>query len=422
VSVARRAEIARDLAAGTLVAMAGGLVVFLLARAVSMSTTDAWKLTVATSLTTGAAGVVGLVALHLLRHRPLGVQAASVALTGVVAVASGAWAVSHTMFQSHHDFEVLWVVLAAAALVGAGTAVLLGRRVEAASRSLVEMARRIGTADGSEPAAARGDQPPVATVELARLARELDEMSVALDAARTRERALETSRRELVAWVSHDLRSPLAAIRAMAEALEDGVVDDSATVGRYHHQLVVEVDRLAGLVDDLFELSRTQAGVLALEMEKVSLSDLVSDALAGAVPVAQAKGVRLEGRMEGTAPVLELSAAEVARALRNLLENAIRHTPADGTVMVEAGVEGPDAYVSVLDTCGGIPEVDLDRVFDIAFRGEAARTPGQGGGAGLGLAIARGMVEAHGGEISVGNEEGGCRFTVRLPLAREGAG
>jgi signal transduction histidine kinase len=416
VSAGRHPGLGRDLAAGTAVALAGGLAVFLLARVVSMSPGDAWKLTVATLLTSGAAGLAGLVALHLLRNRRLGVQAASVALTGVVAVASGAWAVSHAMFQSHHDFQVLWVVLAAAALVGGGTAVLLGRRVEAASQSLVEKTRRIGAADGT--GTDRGGQPPVATMELARLGRELDEMSVALDAARARERALEGSRRELVAWVSHDLRSPLAAIRAMAEALEDGVVSDAATVARYHHQLVVEVDRLAGLVDDLFELSRTQAGVLALEMEKVSLSDLVSDALAGAVPVARAKGVRLEGRMEGTAPVLELSAAEVARALRNLLENAIRHTPADGTVMVETGVAGPDAYVSVLDTCGGIPEVDLDRVFDIAFRGEAARTPGHGGGAGLGLAIARGMVEAHGGEISVGNEEGGCRFTVRLPFQR----
>ena len=414
-SADRHPGLGRDLAAGIAVALAGGLAVFLLARAVSMSSADAWKLTVATLLTSGAAGVAGLVALHLLRNRRLGVQAASVALTGVVAVASGAWAVSHAMFQSHHDFQVLWVVLAAAALVGGGTAVLLGRRVEAASQSLVEKTRRIGAADGT--GSDRREQP-VATLELARLGRELDEMSVALDAARARERALEGSRRELVAWVSHDLRSPLAAIRAMAEALEDGVVSDPATVARYHHQLVVEVDRLAGLVDDLFELSRTQAGVLALEMEKVSLSDLVSDALAGAVPVARAKGVRLEGRMEGTAPVLELSAAEVARALRNLLENAIRHTPTDGTVMVEAGVAGPDAYVSVLDTCGGIPEVDLDRVFDIAFRGEAARTPGHGGGAGLGLAIARGMVEAHGGEISVGNEDGGCRFTVRLPLVR----
>ncbi|MGH9005781.1 MAG: sensor histidine kinase, partial [Acidimicrobiia bacterium] len=241
----------------------------------------------------------------------------------------------------------------------------------------------------------------------------------ALDQARTRERTLEASRRELVAWVSHDLRSPLAAIRAMAEALEDGVVSDPDTVANYHHRLSGEVDRLAGLVDDLFELSRTQAGVLRLQVEMVSLSDIVSDALSGAVPVAEAKGVRLEGHLRGACPELELSTPEVARALRNLLENAIRHTPADGTVSVEAGVEGDAAYVSVVDACGGIPETDLERVFDVAFRGEAARTPGRG--AGLGLAIARGMVEAHGGEIDVRNEPEGCRFTVRLPLG-DGAG
>jgi signal transduction histidine kinase len=276
----------------------------------------------------------------------------------------------------------------------------------------VEQARRIGAGDVS-PRAETGNLP---TTELAALARELDQMSVALEQARRRERALEGSRRELVAWVSHDLRSPLAAIRAMAEALEDGVVADAPTIGRYHHRMVTEVDRLAALVDDLFELSRTQAGVLQLQLERVSLSDLVSDALAGAVPVAEAKGVRLQGQFQGVGAELHLSTPEVARALRNLLENAIRHTPSDGTVVVEAGVEGEAAYVSVSDACGGIPVVDLDRVFDVAFRGEAARTPAAGAGSGLGLAIARGMVEAHGGQITVGNEGAGCRFTVRLPL------
>ncbi|MGH9001301.1 MAG: sensor histidine kinase, partial [Acidimicrobiia bacterium] len=306
--------------------------------------------------------------------------------------------------------EVLMVVLAAAGLAGVAVAALLGRRVEAASRSLVEVTRRI--AAGADTATTHTILP---TVELDTLARELGEMSAALERGRDRERALEGSRRELVAWVSHDLRTPLAAIRAMAEALCDGVVSDSGTVARYHAQMVGEVDRLAGLVDDLFELSRTQAGVVELHLEAVSLSDLVSDAVAGAVPVARAKGVRLEGHLRGSAPVLRLSTPEVARALRNLLENAIRHTPSDGTILVEAGVEGAAAYVSVTDGCGGIPELDLERVFDVAFRGETARTTG--GGTGLGLAIARGMVEAHGGEIVVGNENGGCRFTVRLPMS-----
>jgi signal transduction histidine kinase len=363
-------------------------------------------------LAVGAAAAVSLAgagALYLLRRRSLGTQAAAVALIAVTAVAAGAWAAASAMFVSAHDLKALGVVLVAAGIAGTASAFVLGARLGRASRDLVEVARRIGAGDAGGP-----DKPPISR-ELATLARELEDMSTALDRARTRERTLEASRRELVAWVSHDLRSPLAAIRAMAEALEDGVVSDEATVTSYHHRLATEVDRLAGLVDDLFELSRTQAGVLRLELEMVSLSDLVSDALSGAVPVAEAKGVRLEGRLRGTCPELELSTPEVARALRNLLENAIRHTPADGTVSVEAGIDGEAAYVSVADACGGIPDVDLERVFDVAFRGEAARTPG--GGAGLGLAIARGMVEAHGGEIDVRNEAEGCRFTVRLPLS-----
>ena len=360
--------------------------------------------------------VAGAGVLYLLRRRSVGVQAAVAVLTAVAAVAAGAWAAASAMFVSAHDLRALGVVLVAAGTAGTATALVLGSRLGRASRDLVEVARRIGAGDAGD---AGGPERQPVSRELATLAKELEDMSAALEQARTRERTLESSRRELVAWVSHDLRSPLAAIRAMAEALVDGVVSDPATVTCFHHRLVAEVDRLAGLVDDLFELSRTQAGVLRLQLEMVSLSDLVSDALSGAVPVAEAKGVRLEGRLRGACPELELSTPEVARALRNLLENAIRHTPADGTVSVEAGVDGEAAYVSVVDACGGIPEPDLERVFDVAFRGEAARTPG--GGAGLGLAVARGMVEAHGGEIDLRNEPAGCRFTVRLPLGN-GAG
>jgi signal transduction histidine kinase len=355
-------------------------------------------------------GLAGAAGLRVLRHRTLGVQAAAVALTGVLAVAGGAWAAANAMFVSTHDLEALGVVLAVAGVVAIAVALLLGRRVGQASRSLVDVTRRIGRGEAGV------DAGRPATTELAALAQELERMSAQLEAARARERALEASRRELVAWVSHDLRTPLAAVRAMAEALEDGVVSDPETVARYHRQLGLEVDHLAGLVDDLFELSRTQAGVLELHLEPVALGDLISDALAGAAPVAQAKGVRLEGRLDGHPPALALSTPEVARALRNLLENAIRHTPADGTVRVEAGIDESHAYVAVADACGGIPAPDLDRVFDIAFRGEAARSPGNGTGAGLGLAIARGMVEAHGGELTVGNEGPGCRFVVRLPL------
>jgi signal transduction histidine kinase len=366
--------------------------------------------------TAAAAAVAGALVLRALRRRSLGTQAAAVAVVAVVGVGVGAWAGARAMFLSEHDLWALGVILVAAGAVGVASALVLGRRVGAASEALVGVARRLGDGDAQPLGAGPG---PAAPQELARLHRELEVTSRRLEDARAREQALDGSRRELVAWVSHDLRTPLAGIRAIVEALEDGIVDDPETVARYYATLRGEADRLAELVDDLFELSRAQAGVLQLQLQRVSLGDLVSDALAGASPIAAAKGVRLEGRLDGPPAELEVSTSEVLRALRNILENAIRHTPSDGSVTVEAGSDDGGAYVSVVDTGGGIPERDLPRVFEVAFRGDAARTPGDAG-AGLGLAIARGFVEAHRGDITVRNENGGCRFTVHLPLPGRG--
>jgi signal transduction histidine kinase len=314
-----------------------------------------------------------------------------VALIPVVSIALGALAAAQAMFVSGHDLSALVVVI-----VGAGTAGVLGALA---------------------------------------LASELERARRQVEAMTERERALERSRRELVAWVSHDLRTPLAGIRAMVEALDDGVVDEPADVKRFHLQLVTEADRLARLVDDLFELSRIEADALRLTLEPVPLGELVSDAVASAAIVAQAKGVRLDGRLEGGDrwPSVTGSAPELTRIVANLLDNAIRHTPPGGAVevAVNAGPPAPSSFgppapgeeghgvaeLSVRDACGGIPADELDRVFDLAYRGDVARTPSASGGAGLGLAIARGLVEAHSGDIAVHNEPGGCRFTVRLPLA-----
>jgi signal transduction histidine kinase len=151
----------------------------------------------------------------------------------------------------------------------------------------------------------------------------------------------------------------------------------------------------------------------------VSLGDLVSEVLAGSAPIAAAKRVALEGRLVGPPPELDVSAPEVLRALRNLLENAIRHTPSDGSIVIEAGIDdelSDYAYVAVRDTGGGVPPEDLPRIFDVAFQGDRARTPG--GGAGLGLAIAKGFVEAHDGQLHVANDNGGAVFTIRLPRVR----
>jgi signal transduction histidine kinase len=255
--------------------------------------------------------------------------------------------------------------------------------------------------------------------ELNRLHAELATTARTLAESRSREQALEAARRELVAWVSHDLRTPLAGLRAMAEALEDGV---AASPERYHKQIRVEVDRLNGMVNDLFEISRLQAGAPRTRTDRVSLDDLVSDCVAALEPVAGLQGVRLIGRATSTAEVVG-NGSELNRALTNLLINAIRHTGQDGTVEIVLRATDdpatPTAEVTVSDQCGGIRPDDLTRVFDVGFRGEPSRThqPGLGAGAGLGLAITRGIVAAHEGSVMVRNANGGCAFTVRLPLA-----
>ncbi|MEO3822782.1 HAMP domain-containing sensor histidine kinase [Actinomadura sp. B10D3] len=341
--------------------------------------------------------------LYALRGRSVATQLIVVGAATVLATISGILVISFMMLLNDHDRSVVLAVVTSAGLVAMAVSVLLGRRLVAANRVLVEAVR----ADRFRRPAAR------LPAELAELSRELEAAYDRLAAAHEREQALEASRRELVAWVSHDLRTPLAGLRAMAEALEDEVVADQRTINRYHGRIRVEVERLSEMVDDLFELSRIHAGALRLSRSRVGLADLVAEAVAGAEALARAKGVRLHGDVREGLPV-QVDAGELGRALRNLVVNAIRHTPSDGAVEILGEVRGGEARVTVADACGGIPEDDLPRVFDVAFRGEAARTPG--GGAGLGLAIARGIVEAHAGEIGVANEGLGCRFEVRLPL------
>ena len=361
-----------------------------------------------------AVAVSGLLLMRVIRQRSLVLSLAVVALVSVGAVLAGALGTAKAMFLSDHDLSVLLVVVVVAGSVGIVTAVVLGRAVVAGSRALGVAAAGLG--DGGYTPTGR----PL-SAELATLDRQLAETSARLEASRARERALEASRRELVAWVSHDLRTPLAGIRAMAEALEDGVVTDEETVARYPAGLRREADRLAAMVDDLFELSRINASALQLSLQEVSLADVVSDALVSAHPVATAKGVRLVGGAADGLPFVEGSLPELGRVLRNLLSNAIRHTPADGVVSIQAGSDERSAFVEVIDACGGIPSDDLPRLFDVAFRGTAARTPDDDGGAGLGLAIARGLVEAHNGEITIANAGSGCRVLVRLPKAAKTA-
>lgn len=361
-----------------------------------------------------AAGGAGIVALRLLAARSVAASLAVVSAVTVAATLAGVVVISAEMFISREDLDVVLTVVGVAGIAGLAVALLLGRRVSAASRLMLGAVREVGR--GGEYRRPHAVLP----AELAVLSAELEAAHGQLAEARERERALESSRRELVAWVSHDLRTPLAGLRAMAEALEDGVVADRATTGRYHTQIRREADRLTLMIDDLFELSRIHAGALRLSCRLVGIGDLIGEALTSTEPLARAKGVRLRGAGGSRLPVF-VDSAQVGRALANLLVNAIRHTPSDGTVEIVGEEDSGMATVSVRDSCGGIPAEGLPRVFDVAFRGESARTPAPGEGAGLGLSIARGIIEAHAGKIAVSNVGNGCRFVIRLPLAAESA-
>ena len=354
---------------------------------------------------------LGIGLLKLLAAKSVGFMLSMVVGVSVFCSLVGVTVIAWLMMASDQDRDVMIDLMAIAGLSGFAVAMFVGRRIITSSKALSKAVEAVGESGVYVP--------PQMTLplELAELSDGLSAAHERLARSRTRERALEASRRELVAWVSHDLRTPLAGLRAMAEALEDEVVVEPREVAQYHSQIHREVDRLTLMIDDLFELSRIHAGTLRLSKRMVGLEDLVAEVVASAEPVARAKGVRLTGAAVRGMPVF-VDTAEMGRALRNLVTNAIRHTPDGGGVDVLAEVQKGMACVSVSDACGGIPPDDLPRVFDVAFRGESARTPGPSEGAGLGLSIARGIVEAHTGQIAVRNAGPGCQFMIRLPLAR----
>ena len=354
----------------------------------------------------GGVGIIGIGTLWLLRRASLRILLQAASAIAILAVVAGTLGTANAMFISPHDLGVIGMVCVVAGVVAFVFSWLLGRQVETSSLALRQATRSLGQGDAGFSAPAG----PMAA-ELGALSRELDATALKLRQSRERERRMEQSRRQLIAWVSHDLRTPLAGVRAMVESLQDGIATDAT---RYHERISVEVTRLSAMVDDLFELSRIESGTLTLTPDKVELADLVSDTVASMEAVARTRGIRLTGEADGPL-IIEADLRKLSRLLSNLVANAIRYTPAGGRVHVAATAEADMVVMTVTDGCGGIPEADLAHVFDPSWRGTEARTPGADGGAGLGLAIVRGIVEAHKGQVSVGNTANGCRFEVRLP-------
>jgi signal transduction histidine kinase len=240
-------------------------------------------------------------------------------------------------------------------------------------------------------------------------------MAAQLEAAAGNQRELDLLRRNLIAWAGHDLRTPLASIRAIIEALADGVVEDEDTVRRYLCTAQREIRSLSLLIDDLFELAQIEAGGLHLEMRPNSMSDLISDTIEGFSELAARQEITLDASAEpGVDPVL-MDARQIGRVLTNVLGNALRHTPPGGVVQVQAARKPKAVLVEISDTGEGISAEDLPHIFERFYRAEKSRSRATGG-AGLGLAIAKGIVEAHGGQIGVESAAGqGTRFSFTLP-------
>lgn len=361
----------------------------------------------ATAATSVAVGLIGWLVLNALRGRSVTLSVVVCALVPVFAVIAAVQVNVQAMFLSQHDAEVIAVVLTTAAVLAVALAVILGRRLAAGSRSIGARLNRLTEEYAEFPVAA--DRP--ASAELAALTAQLEEVHRKLAAARARGKALETNRRDLVAALSHDLRTPLAGIRALAEGLEDGVVSDMPAALA---QIRANTERMARMADDLFELSRLRAMPQNARETLVSVRELAEDVVAEIRSGAEARGVEVAVEVPDRLPVRG-DGDELARALANLVANAVRHTPPGGVVCVRGSAGGDAVQLSVTDSCGGIAEEDLRRVFEPGWRGDSDRSTEGDPGSGLGLAIVHEVVAAHRGTVNVSNVDGGCRFDVRLP-------
>ena len=362
-------------------------------------------------------GAATLLLLRLLRGASVLAQICLVVVATVAVLVAGMVSAFNAMFISARDLEVMWYILAMASAVAVALSLVLGAGVSRNAARLVDAARRIGRGETLEHSGPGGKRAaPAMTSELAELAQELEASSRSLAESRDREAAIETARRELVSWISHDLRTPLASMRAMAEALEDGMASD---VPGYYRKIIGQTEQMTAMVNDLLELSKIQAGTLHLRAEALDLYDLVSDALSDLAPLAAKRGIRLDGGGDRECMAVA-DGPSVARAVRNILLNAIIYSRPETEVHVSVGRENGSAVIAVQDHCGGIPEEDLPRLFETGWqkdpsRGAQGSLQGSYSGAGIGLSMVAGIVKAHGGSVTVGNVDGGCRFALKLP-------
>jgi signal transduction histidine kinase len=356
-------------------------------------------------------GALALIGAHVLaarrRFSSLRRQFALSAGVTVGVILISVLAASQLMFVSGHDALLVSAIVLAAGLVALRVGDLVAGGV----------ARDVAGATAALEAVGRGKLDlrlhSTARDEIGALARATDSMAEQLAEGERARDAAETARRELVAAVSHDLRTPIAALRLLVEAIDDEVVDE-ATRRRYLATVRTHIDSLSAMIDDLFELSRIEAGQIEWSMRQVELSMLVDETVDAMRPEARALQVDVRSELEDPHLSARANPEKIQRVLLNLLRNAIRHTPADGSVTVRAEAGLDAVLIEVADTGDGIAADAREHVFEPFYRGpqDAAR---DSDGAGLGLTICRAIVETHGGRIWIAASEQGTRVRFSLP-------
>jgi signal transduction histidine kinase len=344
---------------------------------------------------------VGLLAALLLRLLPtIRLQLAGLALLAVVLPLGTVLASGWVMFQMHDELKIL-TVSAAAGLSAIVAALLLGHWIVTPFERL----------RGASAALASGDltsrAPENGPAELSQLGTSFNTMAGSLE-------ELFDARRELIAWASHDLRTPLASMQAMVEALSDGIGEPDEYLPALHQQ----VRALSAIVDDLFELARIDAGALTLHLQDTDLGELIASSLRGIEPEARARHIRLETKIDPELRHVQGAPDKIERVLSNLLANALRHTPESGSITIAAEPQGAHTLVAVEDTGPGIRPEDTSRIFERFWRADPAR---QAAGSGLGLAIAKGLIDAQGGTIwAERRAAGGARIAFTLTTSPTG--
>jgi signal transduction histidine kinase len=352
-------------------------------------------------------GLIGVAVLRFLRKYSLGVSVIAVVAITVCATNLSVITITLGVNAEHLSLGVGLITSGAAGVVSVLVGLGLSRQLYRGSQQLAEAARGFGSSQKFE----LPHNPPSA--EFASLAEELRQTSNKLVESRQREQAVEAARRHLVAWISHDLRSPLVRMKAAAESIEDGVTTD---LPRFTTQIRSDVDQLTEMVDDLFDLSRIQSGTLRLNPQTLAIGDLISDTVASLELLAEKHGIALTA--SHIEPVyVHVDERLMSRVFTNILSNAIHYSPADTSVAISVATTQGWAVVAMADQCGGIPPEDLRSVFEMGWRGDQAHSTGKNQGGGLGLAIVQGVVDAHRGKVSVDNVTGGCCFRIWLPAA-----